>query len=99
MIELTARQEEARIGFRAFVDQEVVPQADHYDRLEQFPSELLQSFARQRYLGGILPPQFGGDDMDMLTFGLLCEEVGRGCSSLRSLLTVHSMVAWTILRW
>ena len=37
--------------------------------------------------------------MDMITFGLLNQELGRGSSSLRSLLTVHSMVAQTTLRW
>lgn len=37
--------------------------------------------------------------MNMVTFGLLNEEFGRGCSSLRSLLTVHSMVEYAILRW
>jgi alkylation response protein AidB-like acyl-CoA dehydrogenase len=35
----------------------------------------------------------------MISFGLLHEEVGRGCSSLRSLLTVHSMVSYAVLRW
>lgn len=99
IIELTNQQEEARAGFRAFVNQEVVPRADQFDREELIPRELVQKFARQRYLGAILPLPFGGDEMDMLTFGLLCEEVGRGCSSLRSLLTVHTMVAWAILRW
>ncbi len=37
--------------------------------------------------------------MDMVTFGLLNEELGRGCSSLRSLLTVHSMVIQAVQRW
>ena len=37
--------------------------------------------------------------MDMITFGILNEEVGRGCSSLRSLLTVHSMVTHALLKW
>jgi alkylation response protein AidB-like acyl-CoA dehydrogenase len=35
----------------------------------------------------------------MITYGLLTEEIGRGCSSVRSLLTVHDMVAHAILRW
>jgi glutaryl-CoA dehydrogenase (non-decarboxylating) len=35
----------------------------------------------------------------MVEFGLLNEELGRGCSSLRSLLTVHSMAALAIWRW
>src|SRR5262249_20333168 len=34
-----------------------------------------------------------------VTYGLLTEEIGRGCSSLRSLLTVHDMVGLAIWRW
>ncbi len=35
----------------------------------------------------------------MLTLGLLDGEIGRASASIRSLLTVHSMVAQTIARW
>jgi alkylation response protein AidB-like acyl-CoA dehydrogenase len=35
----------------------------------------------------------------MTDFGVLHEEIGRGCSSLRSLLTVHSMVLYALDRW
>ena len=35
----------------------------------------------------------------MITYGLLTEEIGKGCSSVRSLLTVHDMVAHAIKRW
>jgi alkylation response protein AidB-like acyl-CoA dehydrogenase len=46
-----------------------------------------------------LPVELGGIGMDMVTLGEIHEEVGRGCSSVRSLLTVHTMAAWTVLRW
>ena len=46
-----------------------------------------------------LPPRLGGAGMDMVTLGEVHEEVGRGCSSVRSLLTVHTMVAWAVQRW
>ena len=51
------------------------------------------------YLGALTPPEQGGTYRDMVTFGLLNEELGRGCSSVRSLLTVHGMVQYAILRW
>jgi glutaryl-CoA dehydrogenase (non-decarboxylating) len=35
----------------------------------------------------------------MITYGLLTEEIAKGCSSVRSLLTVHDMVAHAIHRW
>ena len=37
--------------------------------------------------------------MDDVTFGLLCESLGRVCSATRSLVTVQNMVAHTIARW
>ncbi|WP_307416472.1 acyl-CoA dehydrogenase family protein [Paenibacillus sp. W2I17] len=38
-------------------------------------------------------------ELDNITIGILNEEVGRGCSSVRSLLTVQGMVGLAILRW
>jgi glutaryl-CoA dehydrogenase (non-decarboxylating) len=35
----------------------------------------------------------------MVTYGALHEEIGRACSSVRSLLTVHDMASFTIFRW
>ncbi len=98
-IELTPRQRDAQAAFRAFVDQEIVPHAGRFDREERIPPELIDKIARAGYLGAVIPQESGGSGMDMLTFGLLNEQVGRGCSSVRSLLTVHSMVAAAILRW
>lgn len=98
-IELTPRQARDRASFRDFVQAEIVPFADEYDREEATPPELIQKIAQQGYLGALAPAESGGSEMDMLTFGILNEEFGRGCSSLRSLLTVHSMVTYAILRW
>lgn len=98
-IELTQQQRESQEGFRAFVQAEIQPNADRYDREERVPPEIIQSMARQGYLGAIIPRAYGGSEMDMITFGLLNEALGRGCSSLRSLLTVHSMVSYAIQRW
>lgn len=98
-IQLTAAQERSRAAFREFVDAEVVPHADGYDRAERVPPEAVRKLAARGYLGAVLPAEAGGAGMDMVTFGLLNEELGRGCSSLRSLLTVHSMVAGTLLKW
>ncbi|HLG60374.1 MAG TPA: acyl-CoA dehydrogenase family protein [Ktedonosporobacter sp.] len=98
-MELTPQQKASQAQFRTFVQAEVMPIADRYDQEERTPPDLIQKVAAQGYLGAIIPPAFGGMGLDMVSFGLLNEEVGRGCSSLRSLLTVHNMVASAILRW
>lgn len=98
-IELTPTQKEAQIEFREFTDCEIIPHADWCDREEQTPPTLIQKLATKGYLGALIPSQFGGRDIDAISYGLLNEEIGRGCSSLRSLLTVHNMLSQALLRW
>lgn len=98
-IELTTQQKDAQAEFRAFVDEEVMPHANRYDQEERTPPALIEKLAQKGYLGAVLPRVVGGKGMDMITYGLLNEEIGRGCSSLRSLLTVHCMVAYALSKW
>ena len=98
-IELTPEQALDQAAFRAFVDAEIFRQADQFDREESIPAALIRKIGKHGYLGLNLPVEHGGAGKDMITLGLLHEEVGRACSSVRSLLTVHGMVAQSILRW
>ena len=98
-LELTPEQRGARAEFRAFVAAEIAPHADLWDREGAIPRSLVDKLRERGYLGSNVPERFGGPARDMITYGLLTEEIGRGCSSVRSLLTVHDMVAHAILRW
>lgn len=98
-IALTPQQKNDQVTFRAFVQEEIVPRANQYDQEERVPAELIKRIAQQGYLGAVAPKEHGGSALDMITFGLLNEEFGQSCSSLRSLLTVHSMVTHALLRW
>ncbi|HEX8146847.1 MAG TPA: acyl-CoA dehydrogenase family protein [Pyrinomonadaceae bacterium] len=98
-MELTPRQQSDRAAFRAFVGREIAPYADDFDRRGFVPDELIRKVAREGYNGLTIPEAYGGGGRDVITLGLLHEEVGRGCSSVRSLLTVHGMVAQAVLRW
>ena len=98
-VELTAAQQASQAGFRQFVSDEIAPHANRWDREERMPREVVARLAEKGYLGALIPPEYGGTYTDMITFGLLNEELGRGCSSVRSLITVHGMVQYAILRW
>jgi alkylation response protein AidB-like acyl-CoA dehydrogenase len=99
VLELTAEQQHSQASFKAFTDREIVPHADRFDLEQRFPLDLIEKLARQGYLGSMAPSQYNGVDMDMITYGLLNGEIGRACSSARSLLTVHCMVCQAINRW
>jgi len=98
-VELSAEQERARREFRDFVRERVAPFAGEWDRERAVPPEPIAELRERGYLGAPLPEEVGGGGMEPITYGLLTEEIGRGCSSLRSLLTVHDMVALTLARW
>jgi alkylation response protein AidB-like acyl-CoA dehydrogenase len=98
-IELTSQQVQEQALFRAFVSEEIAPYADQYDQAECMPNEVIKKLADIGYLGAIVPKEQGGQGMDAITFGLLCEEVGRASASLLSLLTVHGMVCQAIMKW
>lgn len=97
--ELSAEQRAARERFRRFVDEHVAPEAGRWDREGRLPPEVIGKLRAERLLGAILPEKVGGGGLDAITYGLLTEQLGRGCSSVRSLLTVHDMVTLAFARW
>ncbi|WP_308258697.1 acyl-CoA dehydrogenase family protein [Saccharothrix obliqua] len=89
----------ARERFAAFADEHLVPHADAWDAAGELPPAVVALLADHGYLGAAVPVGHGGEGLDEISFGMLCEEVGRACSSVRSLLTVHSMVSHAVARW
>jgi butyryl-CoA dehydrogenase len=98
--ELTDEQRLIRETARAFSDNEIVERARENDRNEHFDLELVSKIAAQGYLGAIVPREYGGAGLDYLTYGLVVEEIGRGCSAMRTVISVQtSLVCSAILRW
>lgn len=85
--------------FRDFAEQHIAPHAGEQDRLQRFAPSVVPALATDGYLAPFLPPECGGAGMSWVDYGVLHDEVGRACSSVRSLLTVHGMVAYTVFRW
>jgi butyryl-CoA dehydrogenase len=97
---LTDEQQLVRETARSFTDNEIVPRARENDRNEHFDTELVEKIAAQGYLGAIVPREYGGAGLDYLTYGLVVEEVGRGCSAMRTVVSVQtSLVSSAFLRW
>lgn len=81
----------------AFVDARVAPFAGDWDRSEALPRDIVMAVAEAGYLG--LPFRGALAGVDMLAIAAVHEEIGRGCSALRSLLTVQGMVGRALVHW
>ncbi len=98
--DLSDEQRLIRETARAFTDSEIVPRARENDRNEHFDVELVGRIAAQGYLGAIVPREYGGAGLDYRTYALIVEEVGRGDSAMRTVVSVQtSLVCSSIARW
>lgn len=96
---ISDEHQKLQLECRSFVEEAIIPYAAESDRLEHLSPNLLRKVAQMGYLGSMISQEYGGMGLDMVALGLINEEFGRGCSSTRSLLTVHGMVALAISRW
>ncbi len=96
---LTEEQKARQENFKTFVNQNVEPFAEKWDREQKVPESVIGMLAKLGYLGGSLPIQHGGQGWDTVTFGLLNEALGRGSSSLNGVVTVQTMVSKALLKW
>lgn len=84
---------------RVFASEVLRPRAGEFDANRAVPEDIIAEMARQGFVGSVLPQEYGGGGIDALSYGLLTAEIGKGCSSVRALLTVHtSLVGETLAR-
>ncbi len=73
-----------------FTNERVLPIiGDAFDQA-RFPAELVPEIASLGLLGTTLPAQYGGGDLGAVSYGLICQELERGDSGLRSFVSVQS---------
>lgn len=75
---------------RRFVDTEVIPKMEQAFEEAVFPNELIAKLAELGLLGMTLPEEYGGSAASGVSYGLVCQELERGDSALRSFVSVQS---------
>ena len=97
--DLSDEQQLIRDTARDFTDNEIVPVAGVNSRNHHFDVDLIKKIAAQGYLGAIVPQEYGGAGLGYVSYGVIGEEIGRGCSGMRTVISVQtSLVCSTILR-
>ncbi len=73
-----------------FTDERVLPIiGDCFDQ-GVFPTDLIPEIAELGLLGSSLPTEYGGGGMNAVSYGLICQELERGDSGIRSFVSVQS---------
>ena len=99
-LDLTDEQRLIAETARDFVDREVIERARENDRKERFDRELASMLGQMGYLGAPVDERYGGRGLDYVSYGLIVEQIGRGDSAARTVVSVQtSLVCGSIERW
>src|SRR5437868_5156313 len=97
---LTEEQREIQRVAREFAEREIAPNVDAWDREQQFDSEMVSKLGDLGFLGMLLPEQYDGLGLDMLTYLVALEEIATVDASIAVMMSVHnSLPTQMILRW
>jgi short/branched chain acyl-CoA dehydrogenase len=87
--DLTDEQKAIQSLCRDFARDEVAPQAEHNDREERFPYELVRKMAELGLMGLPFPEQYGGSGADTVSYALAVMEISRADASTGITLAAH----------
>ncbi|MFE9319609.1 acyl-CoA dehydrogenase family protein [Nocardia sp. NPDC052278] len=87
-LELSDEQAAAKRLAAEFVDREIAPHATEWDRTESVDTAIVAELGEVGFLGLTIPEEYGGSGGDHLTYCLVLEELGRGDSALRGIVSV-----------
>lgn len=99
-LELSEEQEAVRQLAKDFVAREITPHVVEWDRAENVDRSIVEKLGSLGFLGLTVPEEYGGSGGDHLAYCLVTEELGRGDSSVRGIVSVSlGLVAKTIAAW
>src|SRR5881409_2590238 len=87
--ELSDEQRLLQETVRRFVDDRILPNAIENDISHHLDVNAIEGMAELGILGVVIPEEYGGAGLDYVCEALACEEIERGESAFRTLISVH----------
>ncbi len=99
-LELSEEQAAVKALARDFADREIAPYAAGWDRAESVDRGIVKKLGALGFLGLTIDEEYGGSGGDHLAYCLVTEELGRGDSAVRGIVSVSlGLVAKSIAHW
>src|SRR5687768_18456849 len=96
--DLTDIQQEILSTVRAFVDKEIIPNAQELEHADEYPQEIVDGLKELGIFGLMIPEEYGGLGESLLTYALVVEEIARGWMSVSGVINTHFIVAWMLMQ-
>src|SRR5882757_4722432 len=89
LTEMTDEQKAITDMVRQFADEQILPNAEHYDHEDEFPTPIVEQMKELGLFGVTIPEEYGGMGLDLTTYAMIVEELSRGWISISVIVNTH----------
>ena len=84
---------------RQFVDEQIIPKAEHYDHEDEFPEPIVEQMKELGLFGVTIPEEYGGMGLDLTTYAMIVEELSRGWISISGVVNTHFIGSYLLMKF
>src|SRR3954447_16203791 len=84
---------------RQFVDEQILPKAEHYDAADEFPGPIVEQMRELGLFGVTIPEEHGGMGLDLTTYAMIVEELSRGWISISGIVNTHFIGSYLLMKF
>jgi alkylation response protein AidB-like acyl-CoA dehydrogenase len=82
-----------------FADEQILPQAEHYDHEDSFPEPIVEQMKELGLFGVTIPEEYGGMGLDLTTYAMIVEELSRGWISISGVINTHFIGSYLLMKF
>src|ERR671927_640702 len=84
---------------RQFADEQILPQAEHFDAADEFPEPIVEQMRELGLFGVTIPEEYGGMGLDLTTYAMIVEELSRGWISISGIVNTHFIGSYLLMKF
>jgi alkylation response protein AidB-like acyl-CoA dehydrogenase len=97
--ELTDEQRAITEMVRQFTEEQIIPNAEHYDHEDEFPAPIVEQMKELGLFGVTIPEEYGGMGLDLTTYAMIVEELSRGWISISGVINTHFIGSYLLMKF
>jgi len=84
---------------RQFADEQILPNAEHFDHEDEFPEAIVEQMKELGLFGITIPEEYGGLGLDLTTYTMVVEELSRGWISISGIINTHFIGTYLLMKF
>jgi alkylation response protein AidB-like acyl-CoA dehydrogenase len=84
---------------RQFVDEQIIPNAEHYDHEDEYPEPIVEQMRELGLFGVTIPEEYGGLGESLTTYTMIVEELSRGWISISGIVNTHFIGSYLLMKF